>query len=160
MLHREIARQVQSTLAPRSIAKLLLLLLLAARASAAARGVAVSWLACAETRVLALSSPEIYFEISVFVGICGVFNKKMPQTAGCTVQKPARRSVSHPFFRCYPVCVAFRIGICSVLAISRLSAHTSFDLHSSFNSLRGFGGGDGGCDDVHATATGVLIFSC
>ena len=60
--------------------------------------------------------------------------------AGCTVQNPARLSVSHRFFRCFPVCVAFRIGICSVLAISRLSAHASFDLHSSFNSLRGFGG--------------------
>ena len=69
------------------------------------------------------------------------FNKEMPQTAGCTIQKPARLSVSHRFFRCFPVCVAFRIGICSVLAISRLSAHASFDLHSSFNSLRGFGGG-------------------
>ena len=49
---------------------------LAARASAGARGASISWLARAETRVLALSSPEIYFEISVFVGICGVFSKK------------------------------------------------------------------------------------
>ena len=45
---------------------------------------------------------------------------------------------------CYPMCVAFRIGICSVLAISRLSAHASFDLHLFLNSVRGFGGGDGG----------------
>ena len=65
------------------------------------------------------------------------------------------------FFRCFPVCVAFRIGICSVVAISRLSAHASFDLHSSFNSLRGFGGGmGGGGDHVHATATGVLVLLC
>ena len=58
------------------------------------------------------------------------------------------------------MCVAFRIGICGVLAISRLSAHASFDLHLFLNSVRGFGGGDGGGggDDVHATATGVLIF--
>ena len=42
------------------------------------------------------------------------------------------------------MCVAFRIGICSVLAISRLSAHASFDLHLFLNSLRGFGGGWGG----------------
>ena len=59
------------------------------------------------------------------------------------------------------MCVAFRIGICSVLAISRLSAHASFDLHLFLNSVRGFGGGGdgvGGGDDVHATATGVLIF--
>ena len=39
------------------------------------------------------------------------------------------------------MCVAFRIGICSVLAISRLSAHASFDLHLFLNSVRGFGGG-------------------
>ena len=42
------------------------------------------------------------------------------------------------------MCVAFRIGICSVLAISRLSAHASFDLHLFLNSVRGFGGGMGG----------------
>ena len=57
------------------------------------------------------------------------------------------------------MCVAFRIGICSVLAISRLSAHASFDLHLFLNSVRGFGGGDGGGgDDVHATATCVFFF--
>ena len=124
---------------------LLLLLLLAARASAAARGASISWLARAETRVLALSSPEIYFEISVFVGICGVKKKRKTRTRRpALVQKPARRSVSHRFFLCFPVCVAFRIGICSVLAISRLSAHASFDLHLFLNSVRGFGGGMGG----------------
>ena len=42
------------------------------------------------------------------------------------------------------MCVAFRIGICSVLAISRLSAQASFDLHLFLNSVRGFGGGMGG----------------
>ena len=42
------------------------------------------------------------------------------------------------------MCVACRIGICSVLAISRLSAHASFDLHLFFNYVRRFGGGDGG----------------
>ena len=55
---------------------------------------------------------------------------------------------------CFPVCVAFRIGFCSVFAISRLSAHASFDLHLSLNSARGFGGGmRGRGDDVHGTAT-------
>ena len=44
---------------------------------------------------------------------------------------------------CFPVCVAFRIGFCSVSAISRLSAHASFDLHLSLNSVQGFGGGWG-----------------
>ena len=51
---------------------LLLLLLLAARASAAAWG-AISWLACAKTRVLALCSPEIDFAFSFRIGFCGVF---------------------------------------------------------------------------------------
>ena len=134
------ARKVQSTLAPRSIAKLLLL---AARACAAARGASISWLARAETRVLALSSPEIYFEIS-FVGICGVFSKKNAHTAACTGPKTCSAVRFASFFRCFPVCVAFRIGICSVLAISRLSAHASFDLHLFLNSVRGFGGGMGG----------------
>ena len=123
---------------------LLLLLLLAARVSAAARGASISWLARAETRVLALSSPEIYFEISVFVGICGVFSKKNAHTAACTGPKTCSAVRFASFFRCFPVCVAFRIGICSVLAISRLSAHASFDLHLFLNSVRGFGGGDGG----------------
>ena len=45
-----------------------------------------------------------------------------------TVQKPARLSVSHRVFRCFPVCVAFRIGICSVLAISRLRLALVFEL--------------------------------
>ena len=45
---------------------------------------------------------------------------------------------------CFNVCVAFRIGFCSVSAISRLSAHASFDLHLSLNSVRGFRGGRGG----------------
>ena len=44
---------------------------------------------------------------------------------------------------CFPVCVAFRLGFCSVFAICRLSAHASFDLHLSLNSLRGLGGGWG-----------------
>ena len=48
-------------------------LLLAAPASAAARGGSTSWLACAETRVLALCSPEFELQFSFRIGICGVF---------------------------------------------------------------------------------------
>ena len=48
------------------------------------------------------------------------------------------------FTVCVCVCVASRIGFCSVFAISRLSAHAGFDLHLSFNSVRGFGGMGGG----------------
>ena len=57
---------------------LLLLLLFAARASADARGVSISWLACAETRVLALCSPEIYFETLRFLFslVFAVFSSK------------------------------------------------------------------------------------
>ena len=54
------------------------------------------------------------------------------------------------------MCVAFRIGFYSIFADSRLSAHASFDLHLSFGSVRGGGGGD----DVHANATCVFCFSC
>ena len=126
----------------------------------------------------------------VSASVFAVFSsKKMPQPAGCTVQKHAQLSISHRFFRCFPVCVAFRIGFCSVLAISRLSAHAGFDLHLSFNSVLGFGGGvmtsvrlrlvfsfsfvdhllllccgavqwwEGG-DDVHANATCVFFLFC
>ena len=48
-------------------------MVLAARASAAAQGGAISWLACAETRVLALCSPEIELAFSFRIGICGDF---------------------------------------------------------------------------------------
>ena len=52
---------------------LLLLLLLAARASAATRGGAISLLACAETRVLALCSSGIELVFCYRIGFCGVF---------------------------------------------------------------------------------------
>ena len=83
----------------------------------------------------------------------------MPQPAGCTVQKHAQLSISHRFFRCFPVCVAFPIGFCSVLAISRLSAHAGFDLHLSFNSVRGFGGGGWGGGGVMTSMRLRLVFS-
>ena len=81
-----------------------LLLLLAARASAAAWGGAISWLACAEARVLALCSPETELDF-VFASLFAVFSsKKTPQPARCTVQKHAQLSISHRFFRCFPAC--------------------------------------------------------
>ena len=61
-------------------------------------------------------------------------------------------------------CVAFRIGFYSIFADSRLSAHAGLDLHLSFSSVRGLGGGGdgggviGGGDDVHAHATFVFCF--
>ena len=57
------------------------------------------------------------------------------------------------------MCVAFRIGICSVLAISRLSAHASFDLHLFLNSVRGFGGMGGGGGGVMTSMRLRLVFS-
>ena len=113
---------------------MLLLLLLSARASAAARGGAISLLACAETQVLALRSPGIEL---AFIGFCGVF---MRQPASYTVHKDAKLSISHRSVRCFPMCVAFRIGFCGVFADSRLFAHASLDLHLSFSSVRGGGG--------------------
>ena len=43
----------------------------------------------------------------------------MQQPAGYTVQKHAQLSTSHRFFLCFPVCVAFRIGVYGVFADSR-----------------------------------------
>ena len=51
---------------------LLLLLLLAVVASAAVRGGAIPLLACAQTRVLALSSPRIELCFYFRIGFCGV----------------------------------------------------------------------------------------
>ena len=86
----------------------------------------------------------------------------MRQPAGYTVQKNAELSISHRFFRCFPVCVcvrvAFRIGFYGVFADSRLFAHASLDLHLSFSSVRGWGGMGG--DDVHANAACVFCFFC
>ena len=82
---------------------LLLLLLLAVVAFAAALGGAIPLLACAETRVLALCSPGLNFA-SAFASVFAVFY------TGCTVQKRVDLCISHRFFRCFPVCVAFCIG--------------------------------------------------
>ena len=41
----------------------------------------------------------------VFASVFAVFSsKKTPQPARCTVQKHAQLSISHRFFRCFPVC--------------------------------------------------------
>ena len=133
-----------------------------ARASAAARGASISWLARAETRVLALSSPEIYFEISVFVGICGVFSKKNAHTAACTGPKTCSAvrfasffsvfsclcRLSHRYLQCF--------GHLSTFCTCQLRLALVFELCAGVWGGRGDGGGGG--DDVHATATGVLIF--
>ena len=135
-----------------------MLLLLAAVASAAARGGAIPVLACAETQVLALSSPAIELCFCFRIGFAVIYSKKVCQPAAA-VQKHVELCISHLFVRCFPVCVAFRIGFYSIFADSRLSAHAGFDLHLSFSSVWGWGMGGGG-DDVHANATCVFCFSC
>ena len=88
--------------------------------------------------------PELNLRF-VFASVFAVFSgKKMQQPAGCTVPKHAQLSISHRFFRCFPVRVAFCIGFCGVFADSRLFAHASLDLHLSFSSVRGGGDGGGG----------------
>ena len=77
----------------------------------------------------------------------------MQQPAGCTVQNYAQLSVSHRFIRFLPVCVAFRIGFCSVFAISQLRLAFVFELCAWV-----WGDWGGGGDDVHATATCVFFF--
>ena len=93
----------------------------------------------------------------------------MRQPAGYTVQKNAALSISRRFFRCFPMCVAFRIGFYGVFADSRLFAHASLELHLYLSSVHvlvryiggeGGGGSGRGGDDVHANAASVLCFSC
>ena len=131
-----------------------------ARASAAARGASISWLARAETRVLALSSPEIYFEISVFVGICGVFSKKNAHTAACTGPKTCSAVRFASFFSVLS-CLC-RLSHRYLQCFGHLSTFCTCQLRLAlvFQLCAGVWGGDGGGDDVHATATGVLIFFC
>ena len=61
------------------------------------------------------------------------------------------------FFRCFPVCIAFRIGFCNIFADSRLSAHSGFDLHLSLSSVWEWRGDGEGGDDVHANATCAFV---
>ena len=101
---------------PLPLPLLLLLLLLAARASAAAPGGAISLLACAETQVLALCSPEIELALCFRIGFLRCFlAKKLQQPAGCTVQKHAQLSISHRFFRWFPVCVSHFASVFTVI---------------------------------------------
>ena len=96
----------------------------------------------------------------LFVSVFAVFsNKTMRQPASYTVQKNAALSISHRFFRCFPICVAFRIGFYGVFADSRLFAPASFDLHFYLSSMWGWGGMGGGADDVHANAAYMYCFS-
>ena len=95
----------------------------------------------------------------VFASVFAVFSsKKTPQPARCTVQKHAQLSISHSFFRCFPV-----YRFCCVFADSRLSAHAgSCRLRLAsicLSALCGGGGGmGGGGDNVHANAVCVFCF--
>ena len=95
----------------------------------------------------------------------------MRQPASCTAQKNAELSISHRFFRCFPMCVAFRIGF--LRCFCRLSTFCTCQLRLAFvfQLCAGVGGKGGGDDCVHANATyyptttpyanpGALICSC
>ena len=96
------------------------LLLLAARASAAARGGAISVLPCAETRVLALCSPGIEFTHRFL----RCFLAKNATAGGLHCTKSAELSISHRFFRCFPVCACVCVShFASVFVVFFCSLH-------------------------------------
>ena len=100
----------------------------------------------------------------VFASVFVVFSsKKMPQPAGCTVQKHAQLSISHRFFRCFPVVSHFA----SVFAVFwpsldflHMPASTFICLSTLCGGLGGGMGRGGGGDDVHAAAICVFFFFC
>ena len=84
--------------------------------------------------------PELNFAFA-FASVFAVFySKKVSQPPGCTVQKRVDLYISHRFFRCCPVCVAFCIGLYSIFAETQLSAHAGLDLHFCFSSVWGVEG--------------------
>ena len=98
----------------------------------------------------------------VFASVFAVFSsKKTPQPAHCTVQNMLSSPFRIVFFGVF-LCVAFRIGFCSVFADSRLSAHAGscrLRLAFVFQLCAGVGGGmGGGGDNVHANAACVFCF--
>ena len=73
-----------------------------------------------------------FVSASVFV----LFSSKKCNSRRAALYKNMLSSPFHiVFFRCFPVCVAFRIVFLQ---------YSGFDLHLSFSSVRGWGGGWGG----------------
>ena len=99
----------------------------------------------------------------VFASVFAVFSsKKTPQPARCTVQKHAQLSISHRFFRCFPVC---RISHRFLQCFCRLSTFCTCRIMPAstcicLSALCGGGGGGmgGGGDNVHANAACVFCF--
>ena len=115
----------------------LFLLLLAARASAAAWGGAISWLACAETRVLALWPLDKKFGFLFSHRYLRYFLQKKARIWHTALSNNMlASSFCIVFFGVFCVC-RISIVFCSVWAISRLSAHAGFALQFSFFSVRG-----------------------
>ena len=83
----------------------------------------------------------------VFASVFAVFSSnKTPQPARCTVQKHAQLSISHRFFRCFPVS---RISHRFLQCFCRLSTFCTCRIMPAstcicFSALCGGGGGDGG----------------
>ena len=98
---------------------------------------------------------------SVFAVLSG---KKNATTGGLHCPKTCSAVHFGSFFSVFSCVCVCRIShrFLQCFCIARLSAHAGFDLHLSFNSVRGFGAGGGGSggDDVHATATCVFFFFC
>ena len=113
-------------------------------------------LACVETRAfLHFAHPELNLSFvfaSVFA-VSGVYQQEMRQLASYTVQKNAKLSMSHRFFRCVPMCIAFRIGC--LRCFCRLSFCTChLRLAFVFQLCAGGGGGMGGV--MTSTRTGLV----
>ena len=154
-----------------------------ARASAAARGGAMSGLACAETRVLAHSSPGSEFALFFSHRFLRCVLKKLRHLAGCTVQEISELSCSHLFvgvfyvFRishrfCSVCCRISTFGTCQLglpfllqlrAGVGGLMTSMRMRILSCVSLVEGavhwWGGGVGGGDDVHANAASVLCFS-
>ena len=95
----------------------------------------------------------------VFASVFAVFSSKKCNNRRAALYK---NMLSSPFrivfFRCFPLCVAFRTGVYSIFADSRLSACTCrLRLAFVFELCVEVGGGG---DDVHANATCVFCFLC
>ena len=96
------------------------------------------------------------------IGICGVFCKKKSRIWHTALSKNMLSSPFRIVFFGVFLCVAFRIGFCSVFADSRLSAHAGscrLQLAFVFQLCAGVRGGmGGGGDNVHANAACVFCF--
>ena len=120
----------------------MLLLLLAAVASAAARGGAIPVLACAETQVLALSSPAIELCFCFRIGFAVIYSKKVCQPAAA-VQKHVELCISHLFFGVF-LCASHFASVFTVFLPTLDFPHMPASTCICLSALCGGGGWGGG----------------